>query len=63
MANIKALILANGINVAGWTFSEDSTNNLRFTDLARNGYYRFIKTSEGRNVKSVWSEQLINFYF
>jgi hypothetical protein len=23
MANIKALILANGINVAGWTFSED----------------------------------------
>ena len=42
MANIKALILANGINVAGWTFSEDQTNNLRFTDLARNIYLRLF---------------------
>ena len=54
--NIKDDILLQiknlGLNINTWNLANDGNNNFRITDSSRSGYYRFVKTANGKDVQT-----------
>ena len=50
--DILLQIKNSGLNINNWNLANDGQNNFRITDSSRSGYYRFTKTSVGKDVQT-----------
>ena len=53
MQDIILKIITNGLRIGRWALDSDVSGNFRCVDTIRNGFYRFVKTSQRLTVDTI----------